>query len=85
MLHLRRVSAMGSSPTGWGVHVRQFLDATFPSLWIGRDYPTPWPPRSLDFLWEYVKDKLCSTPVPGTDILKSRIRDVGGSMARNQV
>ena len=23
-----------------------FLDATFPIRWIGRDGPTPWPPRS---------------------------------------
>jgi len=29
-------------------HVRQFLDATFPNRWIGRDGPTPWPPRSPD-------------------------------------
>jgi hypothetical protein len=51
---------MGSSPTGrgtatQGLLVRQFLDATFPKRWIGRDGPTPWPPRSpditpLDFL-----------------------------------
>ena len=25
-----------------------FLDATFPNRWIGRDGPTPWPPRSPD-------------------------------------
>ena len=41
-----------------------FLDATFPNRWIGRDGPTPWPPRSPDitlldfFLWGYVKDKV---------------------------
>jgi len=40
-----------------------FLDATFPNRWIGRDDPTPWPPRSPDItprdfcLWWYVKDK----------------------------
>jgi hypothetical protein len=27
------------------------------------------------FLWGYVKDKLCSTPVPDNDTLKARIRD----------
>jgi hypothetical protein len=27
------------------------------------------------FLWGYVKDKVYSTPVPDTDILKARIRD----------
>ena len=33
-------------PPHWGSHVRRFLDATFPNRWIGRDGPTPWPPRS---------------------------------------
>ena len=35
------------APPHWGSHVRRrFLDATFPNRWIGRDGPTPWPPRS---------------------------------------
>ena len=50
------------APPHWGLRVRQFLDETFSDLWIGRDGPIPWPPRSpditpLDFLlWGYVKD-----------------------------
>ncbi|GBL80159.1 hypothetical protein AVEN_29144-1 [Araneus ventricosus] len=32
----------------WGSLVRDFLDETFPDRWIGRDGPTPWPPRSPD-------------------------------------
>jgi len=57
------------------------LDATFPNRWIGRDGPTPWPPRSPDitpfdfFLWGYVKDKVFSTPVPDITNLKARITD----------
>ena len=35
-------------PPHWGSDVRRFLDATFPNRWIGRDGPTPWPPRSPD-------------------------------------
>ena len=27
-----------------------FLNATFPNRWIGRDGPTPWPPRSPDII-----------------------------------
>ena len=59
-----------------------FLDATFPNRWIGRDGPTPWPPRSPDitpldfFLWGYVKDNVFSTPVPDITNLKARITDV---------
>jgi len=60
-----------------------FLDATFPNRWmIGRDGPTPWPPRSPDitpppdfFLWRYVKDRVFSTPVPDITNLKARITD----------
>jgi len=58
------------------------LDATFPNRWIGRDGPTPWPPRSPDitppldfYLWGYVKDKVFSTPVPDITDLKARITD----------
>ena len=56
-----------------------FLYATFRNRWIGRDGPTPWPPRSPDithldfFLWGYVKDKVFSTPVPDITNLKARI------------
>jgi len=48
---------------------------------IGRDGPTPWPPRSPDIiplnflLWGYVKDKLFSTPVPDITNLKATITD----------
>ena len=58
-----------------------FLDATFPNRWIGRDGPTPWPPRSPDitpldfFVWGYVKDKMFSTPVPDITNVKARITD----------
>ena len=57
------------------------MDATFPNRWIGRDGPTPWPPRSPDitpldfFLWGYVKDKVFWTPVPDITNLKARITD----------
>ena len=32
----------------WGSDVGRFLDAAFPNRWIGRDGPTPRPPRSPD-------------------------------------
>ena len=69
------------APPHWGSHVRRFLDATFRNRWIGRDGPTPWPPRSpyitpLDFfLWGYVKDKVFLTPIPDITNLKARITD----------
>jgi len=36
------------APPHWGSNVRPFLDETFSNRWIGRDGPTPWPPRSPD-------------------------------------
>jgi len=68
-----------------------FLDATFPHRWIGRDGPTPWPPRSPDitpppldfFLWGYVKDKVFWTPVPDITNLKARITDAFGTITED--
>jgi hypothetical protein len=61
------------------------LETIFPNSWVGRDGPTPWPPRSPDitpppnpldfFLWRYVKDRVFSTPVPDITNLKARITD----------
>ena len=68
-----------------------FLDATFRNRWIGRDGPTPWPPRSLDitpldlFLWGYVKDKMFSTPVPDIANLKARIADAFATITEHML
>jgi len=67
------------------------LDATFRNRWIGRDGPTPWPPRSLDitpldlFLWGYVKDKMFSTPVPDIANLKARIADAFATITEHML
>jgi len=95
-LHLRRVSALDNFPTNaapphWGSHVRRFLDATFPNRWIGRDGPTPWPPRSPDitplgfFLWGYVKDEMFSTPAPDITNLKARIKEAFVTITENML
>jgi len=68
-----------------------FLDATFPNRWIGRDGPTPWPPRSTDitplvfFLWAYVKDKVFSTPVPDITDLKARITETFAAITEDML
>ena len=80
-----------SAPPHWGSIVRRFLNATFPNKWIGRDGPTPWPPRSPDitpvdfFLYGYVKDKLFSTPVPDTTNLKARITDAFATITEDML
>ena len=68
-----------------------FLDAKFPNRWIGRDGPTPWPPRSLDitpldlFLWGYVKDRVFSTPVPDITNLKARITEAFATITEDML
>jgi len=75
----------------WGSHVRRFLDAAFLDRWIGRDGPTPWPPRSPDitpldfFLWRYVKDKVFWTPVPDITNLKARITDAFATITEHML
>ena len=67
------------APPHWGLHVREFLNKTFPNRWIGRDGPIPWPPRSPDittldfFLWGYVKDIVYRKKVRDMTDLKQRI------------
>jgi len=36
-----------------------FLDATFPSRWIGKDGPTPWPPQSPDIICLLTAKNIC--------------------------
>jgi len=68
-----------------------FLGAAFLDRWIGRDFPTPWPPRSPDitplnfFLWRYVKDKVFSTPVLDITNLKERITDAFATVTEDML
>jgi len=67
------------------------LDAAFPNRWIGRDGPTPWPPRSPDItpfgfcLWGCVKDKVFSTPIPDITNLKARITDAFATITEDML
>ena len=54
--------------------------------WIGRDGPTPWPPRSPDltpldfFLWGYVKTQVFETEVQNIEQQKERISNAVASV-----
>ena len=78
----RVVFQQDGAPPHWSLIVRDFLNETFPNRWIGRNGPTPWPPRSPDitpldfFLWGYVKDRVYRTPVRDVETLQSRIIEV---------
>ena len=78
----RVVFQQDGAPPHWGLIVCDFVNETFPNRWIGRNGPTPWPPRSPDitpldfFLWGYVKDRVYRTPVRDVETLQSRIIEV---------
>jgi hypothetical protein len=67
------------------------LNTTFPNRCIGRDSPTPRPPRSPDitpldfFLWEYVKYKVFSTPVPDITKLMARITEAFATITEDML
>lgn len=71
----RRSPSLGFTSTG--VPGREISDK-----WISREGRLHWPPRSPDltslgfFMWDYVKNTLCQSPLIGIDDLKKRITDV---------
>ena len=60
---------MDGAPAHSTRDVYLFLERLFDGKFIANAGPYLWPPRSLDltavdfFLWDYVKDKVYSTPV----------------------
>ena len=77
---------MGLRSTGASMLKTYSLNTVFPGRWIGRDGPTPWPPRSPDltpldfFLWGYVKTQVFETEVQNIEQLKERISDAVASV-----
>jgi hypothetical protein len=59
--------------------VRAMLDEQFPTRWIGRGGPIPWPPRSCDYtpldfyLWSDVKQKVYAQRSQNVNELTQRI------------
>lgn len=71
---------VNAQPQCFFMDVKDFLDETFPSRWIGRGGPIDWPPHSpcinpMDLLfYGYFKDVVYVTPVSDMYELKTRIR-----------
>jgi hypothetical protein len=59
--------------------VREYLNTSFPSLWVGRAAPIAWLPCSLDltpldlFLWGFLKDRVFVPPLPA-NVVEVRTR-----------
>ena len=72
----------GTSPD-WVLMVCDFLNETFTNLWMGRNGPTSWPPRSPNITLlklfcgvAIVKDREFRTPVRDIETLLSQIINV---------
>ena len=78
------VHQQDGAPAHFALIVRNYLNGTFPELWIGRGSQRLWAARSphltpLDFLvWGFVKSKVYRVKVRDVDHLKRRIRDTVG-------
>ena len=81
------VFQLDGAPAHWGLDVRASLNTEFPGQWIGRDGPTPWPPRSPDvtpldfFFWGYIKTLVYSHHIHNVNHLKERIRESVGHVS----
>jgi len=68
----------GTSPH-YTRHVRDYLNESFPNLWLGRGGPVAWPPRSSDltpldyYLWGHLKTLVYETKVDSRAALRYRI------------
>jgi hypothetical protein len=67
------------APPHYSTEVREWLDETFPGMWIGRRGPVEWPPRSPDltppdfFMWGYLKDKVYAHTINNLEHLREVI------------
>lgn len=72
--------------------VTEWLNATFPNQWIGRNGPIKWPPRSPDitvsdfYLWGRLKQIVYSEPLPNDrELLKQRIKDACNTVTIEEI
>jgi len=69
------------APAHYTLDIRQHLNRTYGSKWIGRGGSTAWPPRSPDltplefFLWGYMKNIIYTRPIETETELRLRIME----------
>jgi hypothetical protein len=72
---------VASAPAHNDRRIRETLNNTFPSRWVGRGSRIPFPPRSSDltplnfFLWSFIKDKVYRSEPTTPENMKDQIRD----------
>ena len=76
----RLIWQQDGAPPHWYRPAREWLDQHFGQLWIGRNGPTAWPPRSPDltacdfWLWGHLKHLVYQTHPENIEDLKEQIR-----------
>lgn len=79
------------APAHFGIHVRNYLDQTFPGRWIGRRGSIEWPPRSPDltpldfYLWGHLKTVVYRTQPKTLEDLQNRILDAVHVISREHL
>jgi hypothetical protein len=76
------VLQLDGAPPHFALHVRDYLNETFPGRWIGRGSeaspaPFAWPPRSPDLtapdnaLWGFIKESVNKMRYRTTEVLRA--------------
>jgi len=66
-------------PPHYTLHMREYLNESFPNHWLGLGGPVAWPPRSPDltppdyYLWGHMKTLVYETKVNSREELRRRI------------
>ena len=66
-------------PPHYTLHVRDYLNESFPNRWLTRGAPVAWPPRSPDltphdsYIWGHMKTLVYETKVDSRAALRDRI------------
>jgi len=67
------------APPHYTRRMREYLNESFPTCWLGRGGPVAWPPRSPDltlldyYLWGHMKTLMYETKVDSRTALRHRI------------
>jgi len=83
------IPQLDGAPPRYAVVVRDWLNTTFPRLWIGQRGPIEWPPRSPDlppldfYVWGYMKDKVYAVQINTKEQLIERILSADDDLRQN--
>jgi hypothetical protein len=80
------VLQLDEAPPHFALHVRDYLNKTFPGLWTGRDSgvspaPFAWPPRSPNLttpdnpLWGFIKERVSKMRYRTTEVLWAAVEE----------